>query len=76
MADPLAGLTPPSVGACNYNNYNFSQGTTTMSPGVYCGGITIMGGTVTMQPGEYILDGGGLTIGSCSMTAMPNWPRE
>jgi hypothetical protein len=61
MADPLAYLTMPAVGACNgaygaYANY----GGASLSPGVYCGGIGIDHSTVTFQPGLYILAGGGL----------------
>jgi hypothetical protein len=41
-----------------------------LSPGKYCGGITILGGaTVHFLPGEYIIDGGQLLAkGSSSMT--------
>lgn len=66
VADPLAGLQAPTVGSCNHTNYNWSQGTTTLSPGVYCGGINISGGTATFSAGQYILDGGGLTIDSAN----------
>ena len=66
--DPLASLQAPTVGSCNQTNYNWSQGTTTLSPGVYCNGIHISGGTVTFSPGDYILLGGGLTIDSASTT--------
>jgi|HubBroStandDraft_3_1064219.scaffolds.fasta_scaffold59708_2 hypothetical protein len=69
VADPLASLPAPSVGSCSYTNYNWSQGTTTLSPGTYCGGIHISGGTVTFTAGQYILNGGGLTIDSASTTA-------
>jgi hypothetical protein len=66
VADPLLSLQAPTVGSCNHTNYNWSQGTTTLSPGVYCGGINISGGTVTFSAGEYIIDGGGLTIDSAN----------
>jgi hypothetical protein len=66
-ADPMAYLTMPAVGACNdptYGAYSDFQGTT-LSPGVYCGGIGIdHGGTVTLEPGLYILAGGGLYLKS------------
>jgi hypothetical protein len=68
VTDPLASLQPPTVGSCNHTNYNWSQGTTTLSPGVYCGGINISGGNVSFSAGEYILDGGGLQINSASTT--------
>lgn len=67
--DPLASLQAPTVGSCNHTNFNWSQGSTTLSPGVYCGGINISGGTVTFSAGQYILDGGGLQINSANTVA-------
>lgn len=69
VADPLASLPSPTPSSCTATNYNWSQGTTTLSPGTYCGGIHISGGNVTFSPGQYILNGGGLTIDSASTTA-------
>ncbi len=37
-------------------------GKTTLEPGVYCGGINIIGGDVTLKPGTYILNNGGLVV--------------
>ncbi|HZT95615.1 MAG TPA: hypothetical protein VFB34_02140, partial [Chloroflexota bacterium] len=34
----------------------------TLGPGVYHGGISLSGGTYTMSPGVYVMDGGGLTL--------------
>jgi hypothetical protein len=68
VADPLASLAEPTPGSCTATNYNWSSGTTTLSQGTYCGGIHISGGNVTFSPGQYILDGGGLTIDSASTT--------
>jgi Flp pilus assembly protein TadG len=63
-ADPLASLPAPSYTGCNETNYSWSNSGTgpTLSPGVYCGGIKLTGGTTTMNPGTYILNGGGLEI--------------
>jgi hypothetical protein len=70
VADPLASLPEPAVGSsCTYTNYNWSQGSTSLSPGTYCGGIHISGGAVTFSAGQYILNGGGLTIDSAGATA-------
>jgi hypothetical protein len=69
VTDPLASLAAPTPGACTATNYNWSQGTTTLSPGTYCGGIHISGGNVTFSAGQYIMLGGGLTIDSASTTA-------
>jgi len=64
-SNPLASLSAPTVGACNYNNETINgSGNFTLTPGVYCGGITINGSAnVTFTSGDYILTGGtGLTI--------------
>jgi len=37
-------------------------GKTELEPGVYCGGINIIGGDVTLKPGTYILNNGGLVV--------------
>ncbi len=66
MSDPLANLPAPSVPAgCDFNNYQ-ANGTRTLTPGVYCGGIDIRNSTATMTPGVYILKGGGLTTQSAN----------
>jgi Flp pilus assembly protein TadG len=57
-ADPYASLAVPSFSGCNYTNYTLSGGAATISQGVYCGGITVSGGsTLTMNSGVYILNG-------------------
>lgn len=61
--DPYSGTTIPSFSGCNQTNYSKSGGTYTISPGVYCGGITISAGTsLTLDPGIYFLDQGSLTL--------------
>ncbi|MCC6538108.1 MAG: hypothetical protein IT162_11185 [Bryobacterales bacterium] len=71
FADPGAHLTPPAVGACTYTNQrvdmsNFGnfQPNGRRHPGTYCGGIVISGqvGTIQMDPGVYIMAGGGFEI--------------
>jgi hypothetical protein len=61
-SDPLAGKYPrPTPGSCTATNWH--NNSASISPGTYCGGITIDGGqSVTANPGMYILYGGGLTI--------------
>jgi hypothetical protein len=62
-SDPLASLPAPTFSGCNKTNYSFGGGTTTLNPGVYCGGIKITGtSTVTFSAGTYILNGGGISI--------------
>ena len=63
--DPLAWVSAPSVGACNFTNTSVKTvGTTTLSQGVYCNGISVSGVGVLakLNPGLYILNGGGLSV--------------
>jgi hypothetical protein len=65
--DPLAYLAAPSVGACDFGTGSSSfdyhaGGTITIDPGVYCGGMKITNGIVNLNPGLYILKGGGLSM--------------
>ena len=64
--DPLEDLEEPEVGACDETNFSVtgSGNNVTLSPGVYCGGISVTGNgnTVTLESGEYIIDGGGISI--------------
>ena len=63
VPDPYSYLTVPPETICNYTNFTVS-GTVTLSPGVYCGGITIgKNDTGIFSKGTYILRGGGLTGG-------------
>jgi len=63
VVDPLASRTMPTLpGSCDYTNKSVSS-TTTLNPGVYCGGLSITGsGTTTFNPGLYIMNGGGFNI--------------
>jgi hypothetical protein len=66
--DPLAYLPAPSVGGCDHTNYKLPLiGAATLNPGVYCGGITgpilgVSAAIITLNPGVYIMRGGGLSI--------------
>ncbi|HTV53742.1 MAG TPA: pilus assembly protein TadG-related protein [Terriglobia bacterium] len=65
LSDPLAYLTPPAVGGCNYNNTVISGGRNLLTPGVYCNGITISpGASATFSEGLYIINGGSLQVGT------------
>ncbi|MCU1329483.1 MAG: hypothetical protein JWN34_4853 [Bryobacterales bacterium] len=65
IADPFAALPAPSFSGCDHTSLSVGNGATVvLSPGVYCNGITLIGGSrVTFQPGVYIIDGGGVTMG-------------
>ncbi len=59
----MAGIPEPSdAGPCDHTEFNIGA-SATLSPGTYCGGITIYGSSsVTLDPGIYILRGGGLKV--------------
>lgn len=68
VADPYSSVALPSFSGCNQTNYSTGS-TATLSPGVYCGGMKITGGTVTLTAGTYIIDGGSLSIsGNATLT--------
>jgi len=62
VTDPLSYLTEPTFnGTCNntsYSLYNVSSNTT-LNPGNYCKGLNITNSTATLNPGLYIITGGG-----------------
>ncbi len=62
--DPLGTLPAPTLGTCQ----TFNPSNNVISPGTYCGGISITGGNYTFQPGTYIMNGGGLTITGGTVT--------
>ena len=65
IADPLAGLPAPAVGACTFTNYKVTSGSQSLTPGVYCGGIEVgSSAAVNLLPGTYVLKDGGLTVKS------------
>ena len=59
VADPYASLAEPSYSGCDHDGEYVVDGTATLNPGVYCGGIKVTG-NATFNPGTYILAGGGM----------------
>jgi len=70
--DPLSSISAPTTGtivSASHASYdsNSKPPNNTLSPGIYCGGLTIgntNGTTFTFSPGVYIMAGGGLTLNS------------
>jgi hypothetical protein len=56
-SDPLAAIAAPAVGGCTATNYSLSSGqVVTISEGVYCGGISVSGGSrLILRSGTYVL---------------------
>ena len=72
LRDPFAGRTvptPDSVGL-TVPQPDATTGVTTLSPGTYKNGLSIKGAT-SLQPGNYIIDGGTLTMNAnANLTAL------
>jgi hypothetical protein len=71
--DPLTSLPAPNMSTMTVQQTSqlvISTGQTmTINPGVYTGGISMSGGSLTMMPGIYYINGGGIaTNGSASIT--------
>ena len=68
--DPLASREAPKVGACDHLAMIIINQNKTLNPGVYCGGLTILGNSkVKLNPGVYIINNGLLKVsGTATMT--------
>jgi hypothetical protein len=63
LPDPLAGLSGPgTTGLTNYGSVNLTGGSLTICQGIYSQ-ISVSGGaSLTLNPGIYVIAGGGLTV--------------
>jgi hypothetical protein len=74
LADPFEDINVPAGSGCDFGTppkYQInSHATETLNPGRYCGGIKIgAGAQVTMNAGEYVMDGGVFEVaGGASVT--------
>jgi hypothetical protein len=67
VADPYADIPFPPDGVCADVAAKISKAVVTLSPGTYCGGISISPHSdVTLLPGIYVIKGGQLSVGSNS----------
>jgi Flp pilus assembly protein TadG len=73
IVDPYASLATPSPGTCSYTNFNQSSGSSlTLSPGTYCGGLTVSSiNNVYFTPGIYYVANGDLYISSVNNVTCP-----
>jgi Ca2+-binding RTX toxin-like protein len=61
--DPFAALpTPSATGLVNQGSASFSTGTHTLNPGIYTQISVTNGASVILNPGTYVIKGGGLTV--------------
>jgi Flp pilus assembly protein TadG len=73
VVDPYAGLPTPSPGACTYNPFSAPGGSSlTLSPGTYCGGLTIQGyNNLYFTPGIYYIANGDLYLNGINNVSCP-----
>lgn len=63
LDDPYAGLTIPALTVCNQTNAKWQNGTTTISPGIYCGGMDFGSkAVVKLNPGVYYVNRGDFSV--------------
>ncbi|MFB9269235.1 TadE/TadG family type IV pilus assembly protein [Bradyrhizobium erythrophlei] len=63
IADPYANVTPTMPTWCDYSRKFNVTSSTTLSPGSYCGDISVTGGaTLTLNPGIYYFNGANLSV--------------
>lgn len=70
ISDPYAGLTAPASGTCDSGGYTHNSTSTVSIAGSYanpyfiCGTLWVKKGTVALDPGIYVIDGGDLNVSS------------
>ena len=66
LKDPLRQRPNPDVGNldhCDYKSVTIPpRKRVTLSPGIYCGGLNVAGGHVTLKPGVYTMKNGQLAV--------------
>jgi len=69
VPDPFAGIPTPSVGGCDFTDLTFSKDYHYLTPGTYCGGISVSGkAEVEFGPGTYVISGSSGGSGSLHVT--------
>jgi hypothetical protein len=63
FADPMAFLSGPSTnGLTNYGSISYSKGAHTLQPGIYSQINASGNASLTLNPGMYVIEGGGVTV--------------
>lgn len=61
--NPLSNRAAPSFTGCDHTDFSLSSGAHTLQPGVYCGGLSVVGdAAATFTPGVYVISDGELKI--------------
>ena len=66
LPDPFApSLSWPHPSHCDHTDMKVEKGSTTLQPGVYCGGLSVDGhATANLSPGVYVMKDGPLKVAS------------
>lgn len=64
--DPLEWFALPVPAGCDHTNFNSSDPVINLTPGTYCGGITISSDKVRAAPGIYYIKDGDVAISGTS----------
>lgn len=63
IPDPFADKVAPAGNTCTFTNHSLKNGTFTLNPGVYCGGLVLKPqANATFNPGVYIIKDGKFEI--------------
>ncbi|MEJ1160940.1 TadE/TadG family type IV pilus assembly protein [Prosthecomicrobium sp. N25] len=69
LPDPLTDRAPPAERPCKATALTIDKGSSTLSPGTYCGGLTITGGAIVkLTPGIYVIKDGPLKVENGSLS--------
>jgi len=75
FGDPLTNVPAPTLstvtGGIQSSSAMVVNGTRTLNPGIYCGGLTLHG-NVTFNPGIYVLAGGGMQTNAQAVVSGTN----
>lgn len=73
IPDPLSSRQPTQLTGCTKTKLKLKTGATTLSPGRYCGGLTITGDAqVTFTKGDYVIEGGAFEISGNAVAVAEN----
>jgi Flp pilus assembly protein TadG len=78
VTDPYASLPTPTTGTCSYTNFQASSASAvTLSPGTYCGGLTVSSvNNVYFTPGIYYVANGDLYLTSVNNVTCPTCTND
>ena len=62
VTNPYLAVAVPNIAGCDFANETATAGTVNLTPGVYCGGLSIGQATVNFAPGLYVMKDGPFSV--------------